>query len=113
MNIVEITRLKYPGEIEKGNINFRQPADKILIGHWAVEGVPKPNEDDILAEAENYRFQYETNLAEQKRKAEYPSESEMIEAMWDHVVNSDSTKMYACANKKAAVDIKHPKPEVK
>lgn len=53
MNIVELTDLLYPGEIDKGNISFVQevPDGPILIGHWAVEGVVKPTEASILAKA--------------------------------------------------------------
>ena len=88
--------------------------------HKMVNGIQVPLNEQEIAEFNQRTADHEAKMAElakteylEKRKAEYPSESEMIEAMWDHVVNSDSTKMYACANKKAAVDIKHPKPEVK
>lgn len=54
MNIVELTDLLYPGEIDKGNISFVQevPDGPILIGHWNVGGVDKPTEESILSHAE-------------------------------------------------------------
>jgi len=50
INLVELTRHLYPGEIEAGNITFRQPDDDILIDRWSVEGIEKPSEESILAQ---------------------------------------------------------------
>lgn len=61
INLVEICRLKYPGQIEAGNINFRQPDEELLIGEWNVPNVPRPFEADILAEGADYELQYELN----------------------------------------------------
>jgi len=61
INLVEICRLKYPGQIEAGNITFRQPDDDILIGTWKVEGVRQPLEADLLAEAPQYQKRFELN----------------------------------------------------
>jgi hypothetical protein len=58
MNIVEICKLKYPGQIEAGNINFRQPDDEILIGEWNVPNVERPLEADLLAESDLYEIPY-------------------------------------------------------
>ncbi len=51
INIVEICRLKYPGQIELGNITFRMPEEDILIDYWNVDGVSQPTEASLLAEA--------------------------------------------------------------
>lgn len=48
MNIVEVCRYKYPGQIELGNINFRQPDEDILIGYWAVPNEPQPTEKELI-----------------------------------------------------------------
>lgn len=58
INLVEIVRLKYPGQIEAGNVIFRQPEDDILIQYWNVEGVPQPSESSLLAEAGTYEQTY-------------------------------------------------------
>jgi len=50
INLVELTRYLYPGEIEAGNITFRQPDEDILIDKWNVEGIKKPSEESILAQ---------------------------------------------------------------
>lgn len=51
LNIVDICTVKYPGQIEAGNITFRKPGDDILIATWKVEGIPQPSEQEIMAEA--------------------------------------------------------------
>ena len=61
INLVEICRLKYPGQIEAGNINFREPEDVILIGEWNVPGIDRPKESDLLLEASNYENTYQLN----------------------------------------------------
>lgn len=61
INLVEICRLKYPGQIEAGNINFRQPDNDILIGNWNVAGIPRPLESDLLAEAGIYQAIFDMN----------------------------------------------------
>lgn len=58
INLVEICRFKYPGQIEAGNITFRQPEDDILIQNWNVDGIEKPTEASLLAEAANYEQNY-------------------------------------------------------
>lgn len=61
INLVEICRLKYPGQIEAGNITFRQPDNDILIGTWDVQGIAQPSEADLLAEASQYDPQFQLN----------------------------------------------------
>lgn len=51
LNLVDICTVKYPGQIEAGNITFRKPGDDILFDKWNVEGIPKPTEQEIMAEA--------------------------------------------------------------
>jgi hypothetical protein len=61
INLVEICQLKYPGQVEAGNINFRQPDNDILIGYWNVAGIPRPLESDLLAEASTYQATFDMN----------------------------------------------------
>lgn len=49
MNIVDVCIIAYPGQVEAGNITFRQPEDDILIQTWKVEGVPEPTVQELLA----------------------------------------------------------------
>ncbi len=44
MNIIEVCVIEYPGQVEAGNITFRQPGNDILIDTWNVAGVPQPTE---------------------------------------------------------------------
>lgn len=62
INIIEVCKIKYPGQIEAGNINFRKPEDEILIGEWNVAGVERPTEEQLKAEAAQYEAQYQLNL---------------------------------------------------
>jgi hypothetical protein len=62
INIVEICRLKYPGQVEAWNITFRQPEEDILIDTWNVEGVEQPTEASLLAEASIWEPIYQLNL---------------------------------------------------
>ncbi len=48
MNIVDVCIIQYPGQVEIGNITFRQPEDDILIDYWNVDGVPQPTEQELL-----------------------------------------------------------------
>lgn len=48
MNIVEICQYKYPGQIELGNITFRQPELDILISTWNVPNQPQPTEQELI-----------------------------------------------------------------
>lgn len=62
INLVEICRLKYPGQIEAGNINFRQPYIDILIGDWNVPNIARPLESDLLLEAATYQAAYDNSM---------------------------------------------------
>lgn len=59
MNIVEITEMLYPGEMEAGNIKFYQPENEILIQIWTVPGVPQPTEAEILAQEPTVQWPFD------------------------------------------------------
>lgn len=61
MNLVDICKLKYPGQAEIGNITFRMPGEKILFQDWKVEGIPKPSEDDLMNEIALWQPLYNKN----------------------------------------------------
>lgn len=80
LNLVEICTVKYPGQIEAGNITFRKPENDILFATWNVEGIEQPEESEIMAEAQQWERpilisvafeqtqQYVENLLDEKAK---------------------------------------------
>lgn len=55
LNLVDICLVKFPGQIEAGNIAFRKPDNKeIEFVKWNVDGIPKPSESSIMAEASQW-----------------------------------------------------------
>ncbi len=58
LNLTQICQAKYPGEVEKLNITFRQREFDVVIHSWHVEGIPRPKESDLLAEADEYEDRY-------------------------------------------------------
>lgn len=61
INLVEICRIKYPGQIEAMNIMFRQPEDEILFAMWNVPDIEQPKESDLLAQSDDYQHIYDMN----------------------------------------------------
>ena len=57
MNIVDVCRIKYPGQIELGNISFRQEwhDSPIEVAVWNVPDVTQPTEASLLAEIPSYQ----------------------------------------------------------
>lgn len=62
INLVEICKLKYPGQNELGTITFYQPENSLLIQNWNVPDIERPLEVDLLAEAAIYQPLYELNI---------------------------------------------------
>lgn len=48
MNIVEVVQYKYPGQIEAGNVSFKQPNNELLIALWKVPNEPQPSEQELI-----------------------------------------------------------------
>lgn len=49
INIVDVVEYKYPGQILKGNVSFRQvSADEIEIVAWTVPNEPQPTEQELI-----------------------------------------------------------------
>lgn len=61
MNIVDVCVIQYPGQVEVGNITFRQPDNDILIDTWNVEGVPQPSEQELLDLIPSLEAAYQLN----------------------------------------------------
>lgn len=61
MNIVDVCIIEYPGQVEAGNITFRQPDDDILIDTWNVDGVPQPTEAELEALIPGLEATYQLN----------------------------------------------------
>jgi hypothetical protein len=58
INIVYICSKLYPGQIELGNISFRQ-LEKIVIGHWVVPNVEQPTEEYLESLFPEYQRQFD------------------------------------------------------
>jgi hypothetical protein len=58
LNLVEICLVKYPGQIEAGNISFKKPDENIYFAHWAVPEISQPTEESILAEEPQWVIPY-------------------------------------------------------
>ncbi len=61
ISIVYICNVLYPGQIEKRNITFGQPEDKIIITHWSVPGVEKPTEEYLQSLFAEYERPFKIN----------------------------------------------------
>ncbi len=49
ITIVDVVEYKYPGQIQKGNVSFRQVSpDKIVIALWTVPNEPQPTEQELI-----------------------------------------------------------------
>ena len=83
LNLVEICTLKYPGQIEAGNISFRKPDNEILFGEWKVPGIPRPKESEVLAEADAWDLPYQMSNA-------FNTYSSYIDTLLDSTANSRS-----------------------
>jgi hypothetical protein len=49
ITIIDVVEYQYPGQIQAGNVSFRQPESELLLGDWTVPNVPKPTEEELLA----------------------------------------------------------------
>ncbi len=58
LNVLQICQIKYSNDVKKKNITFRKPASDILIDRWEVDGIPRPTEQELLAQSDQYEDQY-------------------------------------------------------
>ena len=65
LNVAQICQAKYPGEVEKLNITFQQTPFEILIDSWNVNGIPRPTEEELLAESDQYESIYNLIIFQQ------------------------------------------------
>lgn len=54
LDISQICRTKYPGEVEKLNITFRRTEFDTVIVRWNVDGIERPTEAELLAQSDEY-----------------------------------------------------------
>ena len=61
MNIVDVCKIKYPNQVELGNIQFGQDSQDspIVIKHWAVPNITQPTEAELEAEIPQYQRQFD------------------------------------------------------
>ena len=60
LNVAQVCIAKYPGQVEKLNITFVQEELGIAIDVWNVEGIERPTEAELLAQADEYQFAYDS-----------------------------------------------------
>jgi hypothetical protein len=49
INIVDVVEYKYPNQIQKGNVSFRQVSPyEIQIAEWNVPNEPQPTEQELI-----------------------------------------------------------------
>lgn len=63
LNLVEICTVKYPGQIESGNITFRFPETGLEFASWNVSGVTQPTVASVLAEEPQWVVPYARHQA--------------------------------------------------
>jgi hypothetical protein len=68
---------------------------------------PKPTKEEHMA---LHQAWLDANAYKEKRKAEMPSQEEMLEAIYEMVANDDSTKILQMKAKIDGIKAKHPKP---
>ena len=62
MNIANVIMKKYPGALERGDVVLSQDEEgPIYISSWNLEGVDRPLEADLEAEADAGRAEFEAN----------------------------------------------------
>lgn len=61
MNIVDVCKIKYPGQFELRNIQFGQDSQNspIVIKYWAVPDIAQPTEAELEAEIPQYQHQFD------------------------------------------------------
>jgi hypothetical protein len=61
MNIVDVCKIKYPNQVELGNIQFGQDTQDspLVIKHWAVPDIAQPSEAELEAEIPQYQRQFD------------------------------------------------------
>ena len=92
MNIINLIQIIYPGQVEAGNINFRNPDGRILIANWDVPNIPKPTEDELEEMIPTYEDQFNLNLMRQKARL-------IIEKEVDRVAQSkEYSSAVSCAS---------------
>lgn len=61
MNIVDLCKIKYPGQVESRKIQFGQDTldSPIVIKYWGVPDVAQPTEAELEAEIPQYQYQFD------------------------------------------------------
>jgi hypothetical protein len=59
LNLIEICTVKYPGQIEAGNISFKKPLDEdFSFDTWKVPGIEEPKVQSLLEESSQWELAY-------------------------------------------------------
>lgn len=73
---------------------------------------PYPQPIPTIEELRQWETEYRAKVDYlEKRKAEYPSREEVLDAVFDKLAYQDSTKLEAIKLRREAIDSKYPKPE--
>lgn len=98
--------LNIPGAmLWKFGVKCSKTADKQGIDNWESETIHKPTPSEILAIMAEYAAYLEANDYAEKRKKEYPSLGDQLDAIWKGGADFDAMK-----TKVMAVKEKYPKP---
>jgi hypothetical protein len=74
---------------------------------WHDETIPKPTEQELAEESERIEVELARNIYQRRRKAEYPSIGDQLDALW-----KGGTALEEMAGKIQQVKEKYPKPPV-
>lgn len=110
MNIVDTLRLKFPDADFLTDIILRDDGDGTYIEQWNVVGTPKPTQAVLDQWAIDVDLEYRQDQAIQARKKEYPSEADLIVALWEDVVEGRPEARIALQASREATKLKSPIP---
>ena len=103
MNISKTLSLKFPDRIWKLKGNKYQ---KLVM----MDGLPKPTEAELETAWQEILTEEAAVEYLDKRREEYPSIDERIEALWYHVVQNKPEQANALDIEIKKIDKKYPKP---
>lgn len=111
MNLCDIIEILYPDANKILDFLLQEQEDGTsLIHYWNAQKLgPQPTEQELLDQAPALQQQYDDMQADIARRAEYPKEHELIVALWESVVENDSTALNDLQQKRLAVKAKYPK----
>lgn len=112
MNIADILLLKFPKIDLINQVVVRDDGNGAYIAKWDINLGAKPTKADLDKWAVELKSKYDLNQIAIKRESEYPTEKELIVALWEKLVENRPESAEALEVKRQAIKIKYPKPAV-